>query len=240
MGATPGELVGITRPAVGEHPEHPDGGRHHGGLRHGLRSVRALRIPAAANCVHFAWHRSAAHPGRRVAPWSGACGARRHRRLSGASAGGERQARLLGAVHLHRGRYRGSVRAGAGPHVAMARHRGDCAQRIVDLPGRRCVSGRVARRTRIQRARRFRTGLGVPGVRLVVWPGRSAGRSRSCLCVRARRLSAGRSVSHLGEPARSGRAHGLRRYSPSRPSPLRGAPKPQRGLCRSRPFSPWR
>ena len=75
---------------------------------------------------------------------------------------------------------------------------------------------------------------------LLVWSGGGAGRSRSPLGIRARCLSSGRGVSDSGEPARSGRTHGVRDSHRRDRRHCVAHGSRQRAPCRSPPSSPWR
>ena len=113
------------------------------GLCDRLRRLCALRIPAAARRFHFARHRRAADAGRRAAAWPGTRGPRRHRWLLWRRPGGHRQAGLLGAVHLHRGRHCGRICARAGAcGTGLPSRR--LLSALMDFPGCR----RVPRRRR--------------------------------------------------------------------------------------------
>ena len=67
---------------------------------------------------------------------------------------------------------------------------------------------------------------------LLYGPPSESRRDRPRLRLRAVGLSLGRHAPGAGEPARSARAHGLRRFSPSRLSASPGAPRPRPPPCR--------
>src|SRR4249920_334064 len=50
MGAPEGNTIRPSRPPFGAYSKRADRRRHHGGLRHGVRRLCALRIPAARGC----------------------------------------------------------------------------------------------------------------------------------------------------------------------------------------------
>ena len=107
----------------------PDRRRHRGRLCRRLRRLCALRLPAPGHGFRPARAGSARHARRRLAARPGACRPRPRRRLCHAAARRLRQAELLGALHLSRGRHRRGLCAGAGPAVALARDHGRRARR---------------------------------------------------------------------------------------------------------------
>ena len=186
-------------------------------------------------------HRGAADAHGRAAARPGARRARRHRRVSGAAPGQHRATGLLGALHLHRRRHCGVVRAGALADVALARARRDRAERRLD----------AARHGAVVRSRRSAPTC---STRL---PALRSPRSSWCaVCCTVRRPSRAKSIAYrcshssvylagggaprAGKPARSRPRSPSSWFSPSRPSPLRGARKPRAAPCRSPRSSPWR
>ena len=155
-------------------------------------------------------HRGAADAHGGAAARPRARRARRHRRVCGAAPGQHRATGLLGALHLHRRRHRGVVRAGALADVALAGARRHRAERRLDAArhGARC--GRGGWRPRVQHACRLCARRGLPGVRIAVRPAGQARRSRPRIGVRTLGLFACGGAPRARKPARRYRAHRLR------------------------------
>ena len=201
MGAPEGNTIRPSRHPFGAYSKRADRRRHHGGLRHGVRRLCALRIPAARGCLSPARRGGAADAGSGLAARPGARRPGCRRRLRNADADRLGQARLLVALHLHRRCHCGRVRAGARAIVAVACRDGDRVQRGMDAAGNGVQLRRGARSARVQRARRFRACRRVPGMRIALRASGQAGRSRPPLEPRARGLPPGRHASCPREPA---------------------------------------
>ena len=144
-----------------------------------------------------------------------------------------RHAELLGALHLSRGRHRRLVRARARAAVALACDHGGRVRRALDVPRPR----RYARQDSAPHAFHAVVGFALAAALLVsglfYGPDAEAGRDRSGLVRRARRLSVRRRRAGARVRARRHRAHASSRCSSSRPSRSRGAPRPPSPPCRS-------
>ena len=115
------------------HPQHPDRRRHGRRLRDRLCGLCALRLRRCAARLRAARHRRAGDARRRAAARAGARRARPGRRRGHALSRLHRQAQLLGALRLSRGRHRRHVRARPRPAVALARRHRDRVRRAVDV-----------------------------------------------------------------------------------------------------------
>ena len=168
-----------------EYAGHAHRRRHHGGVRHRLCGLRALRFPRAGQCLFAARHRGARDAWRRAAARAIARGARTTRRVRGAAARRDRTAELLGAVSLSRDRHRRVVRARACAAVALARDLGGRVRHAVDVPRPRRPARRCDHAARLPCRRRLRARRSTARLRPVLRAGRRGWPHRSGLVGRA-------------------------------------------------------
>ncbi|MGY4434782.1 hypothetical protein ACVWWO_007259 [Bradyrhizobium sp. F1.13.1] len=142
-----GEHLQHRRAADRQHSRDPHRGRHGGGICDHLRGLRALWIPRPRDRLRAARPRRARHAGCSALARARARGPRRSRRVRDADPRLERQAELLGTLHLSRHRHRRELRPRPYPVVALACGHHDRLRRALDLSGARYqrLAGRAAR-----------------------------------------------------------------------------------------------
>jgi hypothetical protein len=177
------------RPAADcQHPRRPYSRGHGGGVRHGLRSVCAVRFSRAGDGVYPTGDGCAGHLGRGAAARAGPRRPRHRRRLRHADPGFLGAAGFLGAVSLSRRRHRRGIWSRAHPAVALACGHDHRVRDSVDLPmpAMRPVDDRAARSPRHRRI--YPRGV-AGGMRIRVRTAGGARPHRADLVRRARSLS---------------------------------------------------
>ena len=209
MGAPQGKSLGHRRTAGRAYPEHPHRRRHRRRLCRHLGRVRALQFHRCGDRLRLARHRRTGDARRRADARPGACRTRPGRRLCDAPHRFDRTGKLLGALHLPRGRHCRRLPARARADVAMARHHRRRVRLLLDAARPRLARQDRRRRAFVPCRRRVCTGRDLHRLRLAVRPRRRTREDRSRFIGRARGLPLRCAADRIDEPARHSGARRL-------------------------------